>query len=375
MIVISFLKKLLIGRQLPARLLPLKKHLKKRLKQLDQSPAQLSAADRQLAENINMLTKQHNRNNVTRTQAYLDFYLDYPEVHWAFLAHMVSRNAGWNMTDLKGEILPRLLTEKQRENYYSFLERGNWLIFQDAFPQLLLYKESRRQERSLFYLLPHFHVSAFMEVIWNDFYHGQQSDILTAALIINEQQYIEKRVIKHPIYQKNVFDSIEFLLQELLAFNQIIFPYQNGLAGSTMQSFEQLYARIHFGKKLYALLFFKPEVLEWAKAVPHTGSRKDYWPGIFHEIKEAAPGISYQLKLSNCQIRKGAARFYSPTLANAWPDSRQEPDSREDWFSDWKIIFLLFPIEGVEGGQIEEEYCSTLEKLELAAAAKKLILR
>ena len=52
-------------------------------------------------------------NNITRTKAYFDIYQKYPEIHWAFLGHMVSRNGGWNMTDLKGDFLTRLLTKKK----------------------------------------------------------------------------------------------------------------------------------------------------------------------------------------------------------------------------------------------------------------------
>lgn len=47
--------------------------------------------------------------------AYYDYYLRYPEIHWAFLGHMVSRNGGWNMTDLKGDLLSRLLSEKEHQ--------------------------------------------------------------------------------------------------------------------------------------------------------------------------------------------------------------------------------------------------------------------
>ncbi|WCK52537.1 DUF2515 family protein [Aneurinibacillus sp. Ricciae_BoGa-3] len=86
-----------------------------------------------------------NVNNITRTISYYDFYCRHPEIHWAFLGHMVSRNGGWNMTDLKGELLSRLLTEQEQKHFFHFLERGNWLIFQDVFPQFLLYEESLKR--------------------------------------------------------------------------------------------------------------------------------------------------------------------------------------------------------------------------------------
>jgi hypothetical protein len=125
--------------------------------------------------------------------AYLYFYNKYPEIYWSFLAHKVSRNAGWNMTDLKGDLLTRLLNEKEQKNIFGFLERANWLIFQDAYPQLLLYKESKNRGKNLFYLLPQFGVSTFMVMAWNQFWEDKDSRTLSMNLIINEQHYIEDR--------------------------------------------------------------------------------------------------------------------------------------------------------------------------------------
>ena len=130
----------------------------------------LPKENQQLLQRLRLKTAQLNVNNITRTKAYLDFYIAQPEIHWAFLGHMVSRNGGWNMTDLKGEFLTRLMNEKSKQDFFSFLERGNWLIFQDAYPQFLLYEESLCQSRNLFYLLPYLNVSHFMEVIWNQFW-------------------------------------------------------------------------------------------------------------------------------------------------------------------------------------------------------------
>lgn len=115
-----------------------------------------------LIERIRAETAAANRNNVTRTEAYRIFVFPHSELHWALLAHMVSRNGGWNMTDLQGEWLPWLLNSEQRLAVFRFLEQANALIFQDAYPQLLLYERSRREGRSLFHLLPAFGVSSFM---------------------------------------------------------------------------------------------------------------------------------------------------------------------------------------------------------------------
>ncbi|MBR8645388.1 DUF2515 family protein [[Brevibacterium] frigoritolerans] len=71
---------------------------------------------------------------MTRTQAYLAFYNRNPEVHWAFLAHMVSRNGGYHMTDLKSSNMTHLLDRAERQKFFHFLERANSAIFADAFP-------------------------------------------------------------------------------------------------------------------------------------------------------------------------------------------------------------------------------------------------
>ena len=131
-----------------------------------------------------------NQNNVTRTRAYYQFYKRYPEIHWALLGHMVSRNGGWNMTDLKGIYIRNCYLRKI--NLLSFLlERGNWLIFQDVYPQFLLYEQSVKKQKS-FSSPPspqcvNIHGNN-VELFWKT----GNKQILTIATIINEQNYLEK---------------------------------------------------------------------------------------------------------------------------------------------------------------------------------------
>lgn len=291
---------------------------------------------------------------------------------------MVSRNGGWNMTDLRGELLSRLLSEEEKISFFSFLERGNWLIFQDAYPQFLLYEESVKRNKPLFHLLSYFHVSTFMETIWNHFWNHQDSYILTVGLIINEQSYLEKRVVQNPIYQKKVFYTLEFILQDLLSFSHILFPYEKNrkitLVGQTLRQFDSLQERILLGKRLYSLLFqnknLLKNVLNWANAIPHTGSRKDYWPQIFNHIKERGPGYFYDRSLKSCRIKPSAPRIYSPELAYVWKDVIHSEAEKGDWFQDWKIIEYLIQQDENIDGEIENEYCKTLEKLEIVAMAK-----
>ncbi|WLR53778.1 DUF2515 domain-containing protein [Mesobacillus subterraneus] len=336
--------------------------------------------ERKIILEIKKKTEELNKNNITRTKAYLDFYNKYPEIHWALLAHMVSRNGGWSMTDLRAELLARLISGREKGSYFAFLERGNWLIFQDAYPQLLLYEESHKREEPLFRLLSHLNVSIFAETIWDYYWSSSNSTLLTFGLIINEQNYIENRVIKNQKYIKEVFSTLEFEIQDLLSFNQILFPYNDygvtKLAGQTVNQFESMHERIELGKRLYTILFDKDvlkKVEEWDVAHPHTGSRKDYWSHIFNDVHEGMPGLKYQLKLNACKLKSGARRIYSPTLENVWKNVIHPEAEIGEWFSDFKVLEYLREIEGPSVGNIEYDYCHTLEKLELAAFAKKII--
>ncbi|MCT1905447.1 DUF2515 domain-containing protein [Oceanobacillus sojae] len=378
-----FKKKKAFGRSI----LDIKKELKKKRNQKANglSLYTLPKGERMLIHSIHQITHKWNKNNVTRTQAYFDFYVQHPEIHWALLGHMVSRNGGWNMTDLKGDLLARLLSEKEQNNFYLFLERGNWLIFQDVYPQLLLYQQSVKMNRNLFHLLPFLNVSVFMEVIWNHFWEYGDRYLLAIATIINEQSYLEERVVHHPHFKETVLDTLGFKLYDFLRFNHIIFPlYQHGeiekkpaLIGDTLYHFGSLHERIMLGKRLYAILFQHTSVLKdillWAGKHPHTGSRADYWEDLFHSVNESAPGTVYRRRTKHCERKKGAPRIYSPPLKYAWKDVDHAPAEEGDCFDDLSVIDYLVKDEKNTGGEIHEKYCKAMEKIELVILAKKAI--
>ncbi|WP_312114076.1 DUF2515 family protein [Brevibacillus reuszeri] len=367
---------------------PLIKELKKgkAIEKQGQSLTGLSASEQKTVEMIRNQTTEHNGDNVDRTHAYLDFYQRRPEIRWALLAHLVSRNAGWSMTDLRGGLLPRLLSAKEQLDFFSFLERGNWLIFHDAYPQLLLYEESIKQQTNLFHLLPHLNVSAFMRAVWNHFWKKGDLDQLAIALIINEQNFLEKHVMNSPQYQRTVLKTMPFTLQELLQLNQILFPYQVDpesenqrplrLIGRNVSHFASLSERITLGKSLYALLFRTSDYLagirHWAERKAHTGSRKDFWPQLFHDVNETVPGRSYQKRIVNCQIKSGESRLYSPTLRHAWKKVEHSLPADLDWYHGQveAIHGLVLSEASVQTAEMSELYCQTLEKIELAVVAR-----
>ncbi|BAH44256.1 conserved hypothetical protein [Brevibacillus brevis NBRC 100599] len=305
-------------------------------------------SEQHLVAHIRQATTKANRNNVTRTQAYLAFYLEHQEVHWALLAHLVSRNGGWNMTDLKGEWLPLIMDAQAIEPFFWFLERSNWLIFHDAYPQLLLYAEMKRTGTDLTKLLAPLGVSVFMQSYWQEFLATKDSARLTHALIVNEQQYIEQRVVQKPFTLNRIFSSFAFVAQSALSMNQVLIPYKAhstdrrlSLIGLHVHHFPDIRNRIQIGKTLYQQLFgdsFRFEKMaSYCSRIPHTGSRADYWPHLFtpHHTPSTKED-AYQLRLDGHELLEGSPKIYSPRLQDAWADYGHDPADGVDWFRDEK---------------------------------------
>lgn len=306
----------------------LEQQLKNILK--ESSPFVITQKERKIINTISNETKINNKNNLTRTNAYLTFYRQHPEIHWAFLAHMVSRNGGYNMSDLKSPLLESFVESKQQTILFHFLERANALIFHDAYPQLLLYKKSKEDSTDYSHLLPSFHVSKFMIPIWKFFFTSQQPSLLTYALITNEQHYVEKHLMTLPFIKKTVLLSFMYLLQEKLGFTHVLFPFKryrflnkHSLAGLEVHDFSSVKTRIDTGKKLYSILFSKnwlSSFSQFATKHEHTASRHDYWPHIFtNNIMDDH-------------------KIYSPPLAKAWEDVPHTFPKYQDWYIDFSQI-------------------------------------
>lgn len=310
--------------------------------------------EEQLCEDILTETARLNRNNVTRTQAYWELYKAFPELHWALLAHMVSRNGGWSMTDLKGQWLPQLLDQSFTASLFELLEACNSLIFGDAYPQLRLYAESKRRGRNLIFLLPRFGVSRFMQPMWESFWTVQDSVALTVALVINEQNFIQSRVVEDEKYKQQVFSSLTFRSQPLLQLNQIVFPMWHvrshdrdyhdtplHLVGRVLEDFEDLQERIRFGKCLYGMLFGYTDVLErvvaFCEKVSHTGSRANYWPHRFYGNHKQKAG-SKLLSAEHAPGQLISSLWYSPPLSDVWPDRPHIPATQGDWFHNLDVL-------------------------------------
>ncbi|WP_270179014.1 DUF2515 family protein [Alkalihalobacillus sp. CinArs1] len=229
---------------------------------------------------IKKLVAEGNTDNISRTVFYERFFRSHPEIKWAFLASMVSRNAGWSMADLKGEWFPKIISQEKIAALLLTYERANWTIFEDAFPQLVLYALSKQYRCSMMSYLNDFHVSRFMQQEWETFFTTRDEERLMRALIINEQHVIEKPVLLHHSLQKKVFHSFLFNVQEWFHYSTVLFPTRRGqLYGLTVKGFRHTKNRVELGKKL-AKLLFHPDYFhlfyDFSTHTPPTGNRYDY---------------------------------------------------------------------------------------------------
>ncbi|TDQ41491.1 DUF2515 family protein [Aureibacillus halotolerans] len=274
--------------------------------------------ERKLVATIHELTAAYNKDNLSRTNAYRKLYARCPELHWALLASVVSRNAGYQMTDLWHPYMRHGLAEKTRFRLFLSYERANWLIFRDAFPQLLLYEASCKQQQSLFHLLHHFHVSTYMHSQWHAFWTNKDAIKLTDALITNEQHLIYRPVFLHHQLQ-HVFHSALFHLQQAMHTSVILMPSIKGeLYGASVYGFQHLKKRILFGKMLYRMLFHTPysqDLQPFAIYQPHSGQRKDY-----HTLVHLANDFS------------------GPPLRCCTPIVKQPPAKQTDWYQTTNFI-------------------------------------
>lgn len=68
-----------------------------------------------IVQEIKKMTAKKNKDNITRTEAYFQYFTLHPDIRWSFLASMVSRNGGYNMCDLEGEYFSQILEPSFRK--------------------------------------------------------------------------------------------------------------------------------------------------------------------------------------------------------------------------------------------------------------------
>ncbi|MDR4948367.1 DUF2515 family protein [Neobacillus cucumis] len=299
-------------------------------------------------------TNRRNVDNISRTDAYFTYFKNHPDIIWSFLASMVSRNGGWNMCDLEGDIFPKLIEPQIRKKLFLTYERANWLIFHDVFPQLMLYHYSSELKRPMFHLLRYFNISAFIQKEWYRYWKENDKKRLTTALIINEQNVIQTPVIEHPVYRRKVFNSFLFYLQDWLHFSCVLFPTCGGeVYGASVNGFKSLSKRINLGKRLASILSHPrlfPYFFEFAERTPHTGSRFDYEQ--YFKIKTG---------------RK------TPLLRTTFPVIAHHQHQYQDWSKQRVVLpaWLYFPVHHHHTIHLTDWYFEKSNQLHLLLSLKQ----
>jgi hypothetical protein len=247
-------------------------------------PPPLEPHPRQL-ERMLLDLAPRNEDNVSRTASYLELYASTrahpPDLPWVLMAHLVSRNGGYMMTD-RGASLSRtdgMFTAAALQSLFLFLERANYLIFYDAWWHVLHHLLGRSADLSV----PR--VTKFTATrCWPAYERGIRERGPTAEveralvhdLVTNEQNFIERRVVHHPRFE--AARAIVGFLESIGRDAPLVVPCSDAVI--TVGRFAELGRRIETGHRLFDEVLAdrqrRDEIYAWACEHPHSGSRAIY---------------------------------------------------------------------------------------------------
>lgn len=326
------------------------------------SPAFSAELEACFVKELNLRRPGLNQNNLTRTAFYSQYAARHPEIPWSLLASLVSRNAGYNFTDIEryrllSSLIPALPVVGVSAAVSllfieRFLESGNFLIFNDVFPQLLAYELAKEAFLdtgdpncdTLFLSLTRLAgVEAEVSLEWFNFFRTARSENFfvgnpspstdprvvrhSVGLISNEQNYLEHHLMNPepgtPLYMNHplmpagktavtVLSDVVFPVMARLKLTRLVFTHSlAGTASAPHDIFQHIVGnfanvddRIDTGRALYFGVFQasaarRDGITRFQAAVPHTASRVDY--DVHHFTKSV---LSSPLTL----------RFFSPEL-------------------------------------------------------------
>jgi hypothetical protein len=230
-----------------------------------------------------------NRDNVARTTSYLELYAFSRErgveLPWILMAHLVSRNAGYLMTDLGVALREpdNVFTADATRELFCFLERANYLIFHDAWHHMLHHLLGRTSALGD-------ETPRFMRDAWGR-YESALARGLDAALerslvldlVHNEQNLIESRVVHHARFDRA--RAMVVFFEGVGREAPIVLPKTD--ARITVGGFVELARRIDTGRRIFDTVLaprsLRDEIFAWAMAHPHTGSRSAYTQKTRHQ--------------------------------------------------------------------------------------------
>lgn len=233
--------------------------------------------------------EERNADNVSRTESYLELYAwtraRPPDLPWVLMAHLVSRNAGYLMTDLARRLERTKDRELARamETLFLLLERANWLIFHDAWHHVCahLLGESRalRPPRT-----PLFVCDAWERYESRAAREGTVTPALERALVLdlvhNEQHFIEHRAVHHAALTDGL--TLLRVIERFGGDRGIVLPWPDRARAPRIRvgDFASIDRRIATGARIFdealADRARRDAMYEWATQHPHTGARAAY---------------------------------------------------------------------------------------------------
>ncbi|MCA9666762.1 MAG: DUF2515 family protein [Myxococcales bacterium] len=248
--------------------------------------------------------EQRNRDNVARTAAYLELYRytveNPPDLPWVLMAHLVSRNAGYLMSDVAARLAGSASGERAAMPGYDdalrelflMLERANYLIFHDAW-----YHVAQRLVAGAAGL-DAARTTRFIVTCWRRYEAaaGSAREVdpalerqLVLELVENEQNLIERRVVHNPRF------AAAMRLVALIEASGREKPIELPLCDTpiTVGGFARLEQRIAAGARIYDALLAdrarRAEIVAWCVAHPHSGSRAAHGGKASPEVQVAWP--------------------------------------------------------------------------------------
>jgi hypothetical protein len=238
-----------------------------------------------------------NEDNVTRTESYLELYAftrDHPpELPWLLMAHLVSRNGGYLMSDVARQLARGngIFTPAALEQLFLFLERANFLIFWDAWHHVVHVLLGRAGA-----LAPP-RTSRFMIDAWRRFDARPRPDEaadthardLVRDLVTNEQNLIERRVVHGARFA--AARAIVAFAEATASDRPLALPLTS--AEIRVGEFARLERRIATGWRIYDEVLAdraqRADIFAWARAHAHDGSRAAHGGRAGPRIRDAWP--------------------------------------------------------------------------------------
>jgi len=241
-----------------------------------------------------------NRDNVSRTSSYLELYAFARgvghELPWILMAHLVSRNTGYLLSDLSTRIAQRRgkgdeVSADAMETLALLLERGNYVIFDDAWRHVLAHL---RRATGL-PPIAHTGTTRFMTEAWERFEREGGERELVLDLVRNEQNVIERRVV----HNERFGPGLRMLqLVELAGREQPLHFPAEGLPEIRVGGFSELDLRIEAGRRIFDEVVgpHRDALFRWAMEHEHTGSRVAYGGPETPRIHDAWPPERFETR-------------------------------------------------------------------------------